>query len=117
MFFHSGPYGQNIRVKYYIIWIEVYFFHKEVVCSGADCNLGFCFCCLVKKKNSDVKVIRSTKYKYKACQKSFTIKLAQEYGIRLNIISIRIQIHRRFFIYFFTKNTTNTPPSFRVLIQ
>lgn len=83
MFFHSSPYGQNIRVKYYIIWIEVYFFHKEVVCSGADCNLGFCFCCLVKKKNSDVRVTHSTKYK--ACQKSFTIKLAQEYRIPVSI--------------------------------
>lgn len=63
MFFHSSSYGQNIRVEYYIIWIELHFFHKEMISSGADCNLGFCFCCLVKKKNSDMKLIDHTKNK------------------------------------------------------
>lgn len=61
MFFHSSSYGQNIRVEYYIVWIEVHFFHKEVISSGTDCNLVFSFCCLVEKKNFDMKLTHNTK--------------------------------------------------------
>lgn len=71
MFFHSSSYGQNIRVKYYVIWIEVHFFHKKVISSGTDCNLGFCFCGLAEKKNSDMKF--TDNIKNKPAEKSFMV--------------------------------------------
>lgn len=48
VFLHPGPDGEDVRVKYDVIWVKAQFSHKEVVGPGAHLDFRVCFCRLEK---------------------------------------------------------------------
>lgn len=64
MFFHPSTNGEDVRVKYDVIWIKAQFSHKQMVGPGAHCDFGVCFCRLEKGTidcNLSRKIVLSTK--------------------------------------------------------